>query len=113
MAGFHGKLKADGLGRGMHRRKRAILAPPPVESHLTEFCRFGTCQVTVLGNGCERYGTRSPEQSDDYEVGPFAAGGGVVKTTDRRRRALVMTETELRLIAAAATIGLRSSPNAG
>jgi len=31
----------------------------------------------------------------------------------RRRRALLMTETELRLIAAPASIGLRSSPKKG
>ena len=31
----------------------------------------------------------------------------------RRRRALVMTETELKLMAAAAIIGFRSKPNTG
>lgn len=45
-----------------------------------------------------------------YEKSAFVPAGPLYFADPRRRSALVMTETELRLIASAATIGDRSCP---
>ena len=55
-------------------------------------------------------------RGDSAEPSPTGVDGrelGVTKELKRRRSALLITETELRLIAAAAIIGLSSSPVTG